>query len=286
MAMTKLSRNTQMVVMIAGGILILHFYNLFFYKPLRKEVRFLSQERTRISNELGTINADKDELAKAEEVYKGHFQEFSQFEAKVLDLETKLPSRKNMAEPLEQLTSTLEELGGEFIVLEPTFKKAEEAEFFDSIEIKMQFYADYPLVIDYLKKLEEQSIVFSIKKIEMTLDEEVSKTPLVSILFSTFLSDRPGKVAKKESTSQEGTISIQTESPFKSESKPYDNTLPGDHRLTMVIWKGGRPTALIDGKLTAEGSIIDNKTLTKIESDGVWFTEEGIRYYLALEKRA
>ena len=285
MALAKLSRNTQMVIMIAGGILVLHFYNLFLYKPLRKEMRFLSQEKTRVVGEMATINADKDELTKAEEVYKGRFKEFSEFEAKVLGFEKKLPSRKNMAEPLEQLTSTLEDLGGDFIALEPTFKKAGEAEFFDSIEIKMQFYADYPLVIAYLKKLEEQSIVFSIKRIQMTLDEEVSKLPLVTIVFSTFISDRPGYDTEDDKSVETGTISVPTASPFRSQSKPYDNRLPGDHQLTMVIWKGGRPTALIDGKLMAEGAVLENKTLTKIESDGVWFVEQGIRYYLALEKK-
>ncbi len=237
-----------------------------------------------MENELAAVNADKDEVAKAEEMYKGRFQEFSGFETKALELEKKLPSRKNMAEPLDQLTSTLEQLGGDFIALEPAFKKAGEAEFFDSIEIKMQFYADYPLVIEYLKKLEEQSIVFSVKRIDMTLDEEVSKTPLVTILFSTYISDRPRKPQEKEQASDVGLISIPTASPFKSESKPYDNTLPGDHRLTMVIWKGGKPTALIDGKLVAEGSVIENKKLDKIESDGVWFVEDGIRYYLSLDK--
>lgn len=284
MGVTKLSRNTQIVIMIAAGILVLHLYNLFLYKPLDKKMRFLSQEKARIVNELTAISADKDKLAKAEELYKARFQEFAEFEEKVLNLETKLPSRKDMSKPLDRLTLTLEDLGGEFIALEPNFKKAGEGEFFDSIEIKIQFYADYPLVVEYLKKLEEQSIVFSIKRIQMSLDEEVSKTPLVTILFSTYLSDRPGQ-AKEEKGKVADTSTALAGSPFKSGAKPYNNTLPGDHRLTMVIWKGGKPTALIDGKLLAEGSILDNKTLTKIESDGVWFSENGTQYRLALEQK-
>mgnify|MGYP001567655808 CR=1 FL=1 len=60
---------------------------------------------------------------------------------------------------------------------------------------------------------------------------------------------------------------------------------PVPENVNMVIWKGGKPTALIDGRLVAEGSVIENKTLTKIESDGVWFVEDGVRYYLTLEKR-
>ena len=281
MAIAKLSRNTQVIILVAVLIMGLHFYNQFLYKPLRKEGRFLTQEKVRIANELATANADKDELAKAEDLYKARFQEFSEFEAKILDQEKKLPSRKDMAEPLDQLTSSLEDLGGEFIALEPTFKKAGEAEFFDSIEIKMQFYADYPLVIAYLKRLEEQSIVFSIKRIEMKLDEEVSKIPLVTILFSTYLSDRPGRTQAKPTPESQMT---STSGPFRSGDKPYDNHLPGGHRLTMVIWSGGKPTALIDGKLLKEGSVLDNKTLEKIESDGVWFVEQGIRYYLGLDK--
>ena len=281
MAVPKLSRNTQVTVLITCGILVLHFYNVLFFKPLRKEMRFLSQEKVRMTNESAAINADKDELAQAEKIYKTKFEEFSQLEQNALKLEKKLPSRKNMAEPLEQLTSALEDLGGDFIALEPVFKKAGEAEFFDSIEIKMKFYADYPMVIDYLKKLEAQSIVFSIKRIEMVLDEEVSKTPLVTILFSTFISDRPAAAQTEE---EKPVILTPSVSPFKSESKPYDNTMPGDHRLTMVIWKGGKRTALIDGKLMAEGSVLENKKLDKIESDGVWFIEDGIRYYLSLDK--
>ena len=281
MAVTKLSKNTQMIILIASGLLMAHFYNLFLYQPIGKNKRFLLQEKVRISNELATINADKDELAKAEIIYKEKFQEFSKFEAQVLDLEEKLPSRKNMAEPLDKLTSTLEDLGGEFIALEPTFKKAGEAEAFDSIEIKMQFYADYPMVVEYLKKLEEASIVFTPKKVEMKLDEEVSKTPLVTIIFSTFISDR---AVKTRETQESAPAAEASKSPFKSSSKPYDNRLPGDHKLTMVLWKGPKKTALIDGKLMSEGSTLENMTLDKIEADGVWFVEQGIRYYLKLEK--
>jgi hypothetical protein len=138
------------------------------------------------------------------------------------------------------------------------------------------------MLIDYLKKLESEPIVFSVKRIEMTLDEEISKTPLVTIIFSTFISDRPVKTQEEE---KKPVISMPSASPFKSESRPYDNTMPGDHRLTMVIWKGGKRTALIDGKLMKEGAVLENKKLDKIESDGVWFIEDGTRYFLALEKR-
>ena len=135
----------------------------------------------------------------------------------------------------------------------------------------------------YLKELEASNLLLGIKKLGMSLDSEVSKKPLVTILFSTLVSNR---VKKKEEPKgkPEPIVPPEVSSPFYPEAKPYDRRLPGDHQLSMVVWKGGVPVALIDGKMVKEGSVLDNKTVTKIESDGVWFSEDGVKYYLGIEE--
>ena len=261
----------------------LHLYNQGLYRPLKKETRFLNQEKLKVEGEFPLLRSDKDELARLEEKYKREFEEFSQFEESVTKLEERLPSRKDMAILLEELTKELEDLKGDFVSLEPTLKKAGEGQYFDSLEIQVRFYADYPRVTEYLEKLEKEPLLLSVKKLEMKLDQEESPKPLVTIAFSTFVSDRATK--KPEEPKQASLIS-GFKNPFHSETKPYDNRLPGEHHLAMVVWKGGRGVALIDGKLMKENSIIENRKLTKIESNGVWFSDEsGVRYYLALEKK-
>ncbi|MBI3999261.1 MAG: type 4a pilus biogenesis protein PilO [Candidatus Omnitrophica bacterium] len=280
MVLVKLSRNTQIALLIAGGILMVHFYNQLLYKPLRKEAHVLRAEKMRIQEEIPLLDVKKEETAKVEEMYKKKFEEFSELQKSISALENNLPSKKDMAVLLEQLTSAFGGLKADFVSLEPTLHKAAEGEPYDSLEIEMQFYADYDRVIAYLKKLEEEPILLSTDKLEMVLDSEVSKKPLVTIYFSTFLSNR----AKKQSEKVEEVVQAPAPSPFLSGGKPYDNRLPGDHHLTMVVWRGGKTVALVDGKIMKEGSILDNRTLTKIDSDGAWFDEDGVRYYLALEK--
>ncbi|MBI4394861.1 MAG: hypothetical protein HY583_01555 [Candidatus Omnitrophica bacterium] len=99
----------------------------------------------------------------------------------------------------------------------------------------------------------------------------------------TLISERAGVKEEKEQKTLAPSLQVPS-SPFHPDTKPYDNRLPGDHHLTMVIWRGGTPVALIDGRLLKKGDVIDNKTLTSIESNGVWFAEDGVKFYLGLEK--
>ncbi|MBI4358695.1 MAG: type 4a pilus biogenesis protein PilO [Candidatus Omnitrophica bacterium] len=280
MTLVKLSRNTQIALFVGMGILTLHFYNQLLYKPLRKEAHALKAEKLRIQEEVSLVDVKREEIPKVEEMYKKRFEEFSELQESIAALENNLPSRKDMAVLLEQLTSAFGGLKADFVSLEPTLHKAAEGQPYDSLEIEMQFYADYDRVIAYLKKLEEEAILLSIEKLELVLDSEASKKPLVTIYFSTFLSDRVKKQPKKA----EEAVEAPTPSPFLLGSKPYDNRMPGDHHLTMIVWRGGKAVALVDGKIMKEGSVLDNKTLATIDSDGAWFDEEGVRYYLALEK--
>ncbi|MBI4372124.1 MAG: type 4a pilus biogenesis protein PilO [Candidatus Omnitrophica bacterium] len=283
MAMIRLSRNLQIAAFIAGLALTWHFYNILVYKPMLKKVKVLAQEKMQLAEELKLINVGEDELQSSRDMYQKQFDELSGLEKTIEELEQALPSRQNMAPLLGQLTSELANVRAEFISIEPTFKKMdEEGNVYDSIEIKVQFYADYAQVIEYLKKIESSNILVAVKKLEMVLDPEVSKKPLVTVEFVTMVSERSEMKAEKE-VKPVIEMPVPT-SPFYPDTKPYDNRLPGNHRLSMVVWRGGTPVALIDGKLIKEGDVIDNKTLSKIDSKGAWFTEDGVKYYLGIEK--
>lgn len=283
MALVKLGRSTQLVFFVVFGVLTGQIYNIFVYKPLRKEMSFLKQEKLRIGDEIGLQQGGEGDLLRIQAQYEEQLKQLSEIEDAVKALEEKLPTRSDMARLLKQLTKELGELGAQFISLKPTVEKAEEGVPFDSMEIEMQFYADYEQVINYLKKLEAAAIFLNISKLDLVLDASVSKKPLVSIQFSTLLSDRvPEKVKEEEIKPVEAPASAS--SPFHPESKPYDNRLPGSHHLNMVVWKGGTPVALIDGKPLKEGALLENKKLIQIESDGVWFAEDGIKYYLGIEQ--
>ena len=276
----KLSRNMQLAILIGGSILAIHFYYQLLYKPIGRELKLARIDRAQLKNDQVVSGGHQDEASLLEERYQRRQKEFNAFETEVHELESTLPSRGEMSRLLEQLTSSVEGTGMKFVSLEPTLKKAEEGSTFDSFEIEMQFYATSKQVIDYLKKLEESQMLLGIKAIEMKLGSEESHKPLVSVFFSTFISDQ----AQPQKAEVEKTvIKKAAPEPFQPESKPYDKRLPGDHHLTMVVWHGGTPVALIDGKIMKEGSEIDNKKLTKIESNGVWFTEDDVRYFLALE---
>ena len=258
---------------------MLHFYNMWFYRPLRKQSRLLAGEKNQLTNELPAFESQNEELKRLEEVYKQRFGQFSELEGEVSRMESDLPSKQSMAELLEQLTSALEGTKTEFISIEPTVNKAEETEPFDSMDVDVQFYGNFNQVMDYLKAVETKNTLIGIKTIHMELNQDESQKTKAGIRFSTFLGSR---TSKKEKLPEIPPLPVVE--PFHPESKPFDNRMPGDHRLTMIIWSGGKPVALIDGKVMKMGATLDNKKLVRIDSDGVWFSENNIEYYLTLEK--
>ena len=279
MIFSNLSRKTQIILLAVGIVAVLHLYRQWLYQPIQKQLRRLKQEKVELSGRLPLLEGQKTEFDRLNELYKRKFDEFTQAEAEVAETEGSLPSQSAMAGLLEQLTKALDETKAQFVSLEPTLKKASETDPFDGIEIDVRFYGSYAQVIDYLKRIEAKSILIGVQKIQMTLDQEVSKQPMVAIRFSTFLSSRALKKEEKIKP-----VEMTAPEPFHPESKPFDNRLSGNHKLTMIIWNVSKPVALIDGKVMKIGASLDNKTLVQIDSDGVWFSENSIRYYLALEK--
>ena len=286
MAFVKLSRNTQIALFVGGALLAVHFYFQFLGKPLGKEIRRLQLEKKEIEMEHPDLEVEKGMLERLEVRYKREFERYSKFEEGVRELEANLPSRKDMAGLLEYLTAALEGLGTEFVSLEPTLQKAEEEEVFDSLNIEMQFYADFSQVIQYLKKLEAAPAILGIQGMELSSDEKVATKPLVTLYFSTFVSDQVRVADLKEQVPPPSLTPIPEKpapEPFRPEAKPYDNRLPGEHHLSMIVWQGGKSVALIDGKVMKQGSKLGERVLTEIEEEGVWFSENGVTYYLALE---
>lgn len=289
MPFIRLSRNAQLALLAAGALVGLHFYIQLVYKPLREELSDLNSRRAELESELPVYEGEAEEVSRLEKVYQERFQQMSKLEETVQGLEQKLPSRKQMASLLDQLTEEFDPRGTDFISVKPTIRKAEGKELFDLMEIETQFYADYDRAIEYLQKLEGAKLFLEVDKLEMKLDQEESAKPMVAIRFATFLGTQSA-FAAEEDKAEEGkeepkeVVKPPSASPFHPASKPFDNRLPGDHRLSMVIWKGGKPTALIDGQIMKPGQVLENKQLDEIQSDGVWFKEDGIKYFLPLEK--
>jgi Tfp pilus assembly protein PilO len=290
MALIKLSRNMQLALFLGGAVLILHFYNQLLYKPLHSRISLLQLDQLNFEAQIPDQEIEQSDLAALEERYHKRYQEFEEFQDSVKKLEADLPSRNDMSKLLEELTKSLEGTGAKFVSVEPTFHKAEEGESFDSIEIQMYFQADFQGLISYLENLETSETILGIQGVEL-LTEEDSSTPYVTVYFSTYISDYVRKEDLSEKapavfeTTKAGVIvkAMPSAEPFAADSRPYDQTLPGEHKLTMVVWRGGKAVALIDGKVMKEGSTLDSRKLTLIEEDGVWFSENGLQYYLGLE---
>ncbi len=298
MALIKMSRNTQAALFLGGAILLLHFYNQIFYQPLSRKIRDLKLEKMNLESQIPEGEVGKSELLDLEEHYKKRFEEYGEFERKVRELESKLPSKKEMSALLEQLTTSLEGSKAEFISVEPTFRKAAEGEPFDSIDIELYFRSDFSELIQCIQNLEKSSTILGIRSVTLEPGEDETKKPSVTVQFSTFISDHAHKedlltnVEKKKGEKVEGSGKNQEAAskkieapaePFKPEAKPYDQRLPGEHKLTMIVWKGKNRVALIDGKVMKEGSRLENRILTEVEEGGVWFSEGGLKYFLALE---
>lgn len=279
MGFTDMSRRTQIILLAAGVILTLHFYNQLFYRHLAKKTKALKKEKVELAVQPPETGTQREELNRLNELYQGRFREVSERETEVGKLEETLPSRTKMADLLAKLTSALEQSGAGFISLEPTVKKAGENEPFDSIAIDVRFYGSFEQTTKYLQAIEDMETLIGVEKIQMTLDEEAAPRPLVDIRFATFLSDRAAVKAEPLKA-----VEVKLPEPFHPETKPFDNRLPGDHKLSMIIWNVGKPVALIDGKVMKVGSVLDNKKLVEISADGVWFADNSVRYYLALEQ--
>jgi len=297
--MVKISRRTQAFILIAAIVLVVHFYFQLLYKPLQKGIRDMRFEKEEVESEFADVAVEATDIETIKAQYDKQYKKFTELEQAVHALEAVLPSHKEMSSLLDHLTQSLDKVKGEFVSLQPTLERAGQGDAFDALSVEIKFYADFTQIIEYLKILEGTPILLGVQSIDMELDEEVSTRPFTQIQFSTFLSGRHQAEVKrrqkkteskeKKAAEKKGEVLEEmvrpepVQEPFHPEAKPYDQRLPGDHRLRMIVWRGAKPAALIDGKVMKEGSMLDNRVLSKIEPEGVWFLEEGIQYYLALE---
>lgn len=281
MSFIKLSKNSQVIVMVCVGILALHFFNLTILRPIHKEKKEIKSDRSQLREELSAVETVQMDQANLEKTYQERYNEYKKLDEETEEMESTLPSKSDMSRLLGDLTAAFEGLNITFESIEPTINVPQEGQLFESIDVLVTFHGGYPDIIAYLKKVEKTGTLLGVKNLDVELNDEVSPKPLVKILFSSYLSNRP-KIVIKEKKDE---IPAPKSEAFNLSSKPYDNKLTGSHKLSMVIWTGKTPIALIDGKVMKVGAVLENKKLTKIEPKGVWFSDEGVEYFLGLETK-
>ncbi|OGW79424.1 MAG: hypothetical protein A3G33_03545 [Omnitrophica bacterium RIFCSPLOWO2_12_FULL_44_17] len=277
----RMSRNTQAAIILALYAIIFYVFFSNIVKPIEHKKKIIGQETLAIKSELQTVENKREGYNKDQKIYSERYDEFNKMNEEVTQMEDKLPSRKDMAELLEGLTAAFQGLDTKFVSVEPTIARSEEGGIADAIHIEVKFYGGYTDVASYLERIEKGKILLGVQSLSMESDSEVNPLPLVTVNLFSILSGH-SKVKAKETDAQ---IVPPKQDPFLLGNKPRDNTLPGNHQVTMIVWNTKKPVALIDGKIVSVGALIDNKKLVRIERDGVWFSESGTEYVLALSKK-
>ena len=272
-------------------IFVFYLYNQVFYRKLSGKIMTVKADDHNITDQIALL---------MQQTPRGMRNVVNALEAdlrssvRTLDTETNalksteanIPSQHDMSVLLKQMTDEFEDYNIQFVSLVPEEIVNSDSQY-DSLAIHLKFRSNYQNLMNYVSDLKDKSKFLRINRIEIAADASDTSKPLTSLDLIALISRREAvsvSAGEPESARTTGSQREAAESRERAKKPSFfaskgGNNLPGEHKLSMVVYQGGRPVAMIDGKVMKLGSVIEGKRIVAIESDNVQFVDEGGREY-------
>ena len=277
--LSALNKRKKTIVVLSLLFVFLVLYAQKVYRPISIKLKAVKKEYGDLRNKI--INL-KSEFADLDEMRARLTREKNIYEKtknKLRAREDKLFSKAQVGSLLKKITRGASSRNLDFISITP--QKDLEGEFYKRFPVELKLSSPYPDFLKYLKELEDISDILKVSSLDIAIDKQVSINPVISIELSTILSDKP------PSRKTGKTISIVSSAqPFLSPdvtAKKADIVLSGI-RLSGILSKGGKPTAIINNQVVGIGSKIGKRSVLEIREDSVILQEGKDKYTLMIQR--
>lgn len=236
-------------------------YRLFWqpalaeHKKAREELRKTLEQAEVISLRFSDIEAEKKEIDRLR-------REAENFLKEIRIEEEGIPSSVSSSNLAGEITGRAGGLNIDFGSLHQTAVK--ERDGYPKLELKMKFSGSYADTVNYLRRIEGISDYLIIHSAEITQSKKETDKVLASMGLSILLSARGRPLIIREENPP--LVTIQRD-PFISGEAPREKE--SQFKLSGITWAGKNSTAIIDGKVVAQGVKIGKWEVTSISQGAV-----------------
>lgn len=269
------SRTFYLIGMLVGSLLFSLYFN-HIYKPQQQKLVSLKKKLQEVSEKMRSLKTDipatadlQIELEEQEKKIRANKKLFRKYEMKLPD---------NESLPLILKTIFIQTVGYDvdFQYVMPIQEKKDNAHLFDSLQIKLSFYAQYHDVIQYLRRLEGtlpfiKILQVSIKKLDTDEAGDTNKREVLLVFRTLFSPHKRAQELFIEDARRIAALPLENErevfvSNLKAEEKPKEEKV---YSLSGVVLNGLKSTAIIDDEVYRIGDTIDNGVVKEIKPDEV-----------------
>ena len=297
-------------------------YYRVYYAPKASELNDLVEELDDTRERRGKIEADCPDVEKEKEAVENLKQQHAVLSKSLTKLEFELIDETDIPELLDTLIKNCKRAGASFNYAKPEEEKyltitgeikaskeawqeakkvegkkdaakkksgVEEQLLYKILPIRMGFVSSYDQAALCIKSIEYISPYIRVSRLKMIIDQEKGERPEVDLTISILLGK--GKGGAKEESEKiflsikeiEKNISLN---PFATEGMPFEEGESLDLRLNGIIWKDGKPLAMINEGIYKVGDIVSGKKIVTIEDTQVILQGKGKKYTLSTIQEA
>ena len=308
--------NREKILILGMGIVIIcvMYYRGFYSKKaatlteLREEIGYIAEKVEAIEAEYPDVDSEKEFVDKM----KGQYSELSKT---LVKLESELLDEVDIPELLNKLMSEarkagvkfksakpgevkyittagsvrdLEELVSDKLIPDKEDAKAsgkEPTPIYKILPITINFNGAYDQAIAYTRTIEYMSPYLRVTGFKMTIDQEKGDNPDVSMVIAIILGKGKGKAKESLGKTLQTAEDVKRRfglNPFRPGDMPMKKGEAGDLVLGGIMYKGGKPLAMINDKTYSVGEKVGGKQIVRIEDNMVVLRDKGREYKLVI----
>jgi len=270
-------KERTLVIGLVAAIAISAYFN-FIHKPMVKSISRYKFQTKKSKSRLRGLQEKLPQLDKQRQNIHFLESECQRMLDEISEIESTLPSKKNVSELLTELV----QLGSD-LKIASVRQKLDEGKEYSSIYIELKFNASYINTVNYLQKVESISPFLAIQ--ELDIAEEKTKVtrggPAARLILSSLLGEMPTAAMIKAQGAEPLTILRNI---FVSKAKPVAKVKKVDLKLEGITYNSKSPTAIVNGEVVRIGSVVSSYTVEDIRPESVVFGDGVEKYAVGLER--
>lgn len=274
-----LKKRERIAVIVLLAVFSVSVYYNMICKPLLRNSRTYMIQTERLRKQLTEIKMRNPKVETGMKRIEQEKEEGEKLLAKIEALENKLPSKRATSNLIAELTRLAKD-----IKIDSIRQKIDKGEEYSRIFVEIRFDSPYNEMVDYIQKIETISPFLKIEELEIIEPRKRKKESdtIMRLVVSSLLGDVPFSSQLK--AKEIGKTSSDLRDIFVSKVLPESATVKIDMKLEGITYGSEISTAIIDGDVVKEGSIIKNYTVNKIMYDKVILTDGVEEFILKIER--
>jgi len=254
---TMLASRQGRLAILAFVVLVVWFLiYLPLYQPGAKHLESVKKKLVVLNEKIAKTKAEIPDVAQEQKTLEQKNQEVESLKTQLKKIEERLPSRRELAPLLEQLTTSTKEGSLVILSIKPVEQKEQtkrgkkggpaEPIFYQQDRFKLEMSTNFRDLVRYLSRLEKVSPYFSFPSLDIQLDaKREAGEPKAILEVATPLRERILSEAIGENVFQkdipEFKFSEKNRDPFfSSRQSSRTKASLNEYHVSGVIWRGGK----------------------------------------------